>query len=264
MNKYYLMPTHQKLSLPHVKSPLVRLEEEIQQLNRNAGLNDEQRWAEYEKLFNSFFSLTKPQQQQEQPQRSEPPTILSTLESTLPKSLQQKGRQLMQILTTSTGNYGITANGQLQVDGQIIPNSNLVDLINYSVRQQKRVPPPPGWSDFKSVLSQLNIPQEFLAIHHRSNSLPKLRQKRIAKRVSAARKSEDDPDVPDVPDVPVLKPPSFEFTPTYYSSMETTNAPSPPGQSLRFGRTRRASPPYTKPKKKNQSGKGLSWSVWKL
>lgn len=177
MNRYYLLPSGEKppkLSLPQTKSPVERLHEDVNRLNQNPALSDEERWREYEKVFTTFLALTKPRQALPLATTvsEEGETLDKVLNTILPKSLRKKGLHLLQFIGASSpiqeGQYSISSSGELQVRGSNIPNSNIIDLINYAVRQRKVVPMPRGWPEFAILLRRINVPQELLAIRHRT------------------------------------------------------------------------------------------------
>lgn len=53
------------------------------------------------------------------------------------------------------------ANGQVSIKNQVIQNSNILDLLVDVVRA-RQTKPPQGWDKFATLLSELNIPREFI------------------------------------------------------------------------------------------------------
>ena len=60
-----------------------------------------------------------------------------------------------------------TKNGEMIVNGDRMPNTNIVDLIHDFSRYRKSVPPPLGYLDFGYALKRQNIPREGVANQER-------------------------------------------------------------------------------------------------
>ena len=77
-----------------------------------------------------------------------------------PKNLQKQARLLMQRLKEAA-DMGWTAKGELILDGDAIPNTNIVDLINDLLRKRK-TSNPQGWQQLIAKLKAHNIPHELV------------------------------------------------------------------------------------------------------
>ena len=76
---------------------------------------------------------------------------------THPKTLQEKGSQLVSRLKTTQWND----RGELLHEGVVIPDSNIVDLVHDLLRKRKmtdRI----GWQQFASQMHAANIPMELV------------------------------------------------------------------------------------------------------
>lgn len=193
-----------QLHLPTANSPLNALEQSLKKLNTSASLNDDTRWREYERIFNSYFALTGKKggssgpffsSEQQQPE-FETPVISNTSGSdllalfaekditlldriimpiyhSLPKTMQRKGLQLIQFISSMpdvhNGTYQISRRGHLISRGQEVEDSNFLDLIHHAVRSRSaKIPPPKGWNVFLDILKRNNVPRELLAERHLS------------------------------------------------------------------------------------------------
>ena len=76
---------------------------------------------------------------------------------TLPKTLQEKGSQLVSRLKTTKWND----RGELLHEGVAIPGSNVVDLVHHLLRKRKMTDPI-GWQQFASKMHAANIPMELV------------------------------------------------------------------------------------------------------
>ena len=89
-----------------------------------------------------------------------PPTtdIMKEVVTTLPKALQEKGRQLVSRLKTTQWND----RGELLHEGVVVPGSNVVDLVHDLLRKRK-TSDPIGWQQFGSQMRRAaNIPMELV------------------------------------------------------------------------------------------------------
>lgn len=200
MERVYMVPEkayHQKerqLSLPSVNNPLNALDKSLQDLNAQPSLPDTTRWKEYERILNAYFAqqkkayLTSYGPQQQQQQETEDPHLLQALFAglktediqrvigpiyqTLPKTLKDKGMQLMQFIAQTedvrNGIYQVSSKGRILVHGREVPESNLLDLVHYAIRpRRKTVAAPAGWNVFMEFLRRNNAPKELVTLHRR-------------------------------------------------------------------------------------------------
>jgi len=79
----------------------------------------------------------------------------------VPKSLKVKAERLLQRIQAHP-HLTWSDRGELSWQGQLIKNSNLIDLVNDVLRKRKRSAPARGWETFATVLRELNIPQELV------------------------------------------------------------------------------------------------------
>lgn len=182
-----------QLSLPNTNTPTTALEKSLQELNSQSKLSDASRWNEYERILNAFFAHQKkpyltsygsqvmteeiedhhvlqplfPEADKDSIQR-----IITPIYHSLPKSLKEKGMRLLQFMAQTedarNGIYQISSKGHIKVHGQVVPESNILDLVHYAIRpRRKTAPPPAGWNAFLEFLRMNNVPKELLTIHRR-------------------------------------------------------------------------------------------------
>ena len=198
MQRVYMVPEKEyqlpppKLFLPSPNNPTTSLESQLQQLNATPNLSKDARWREYERIFNSFFSFTKKTptsfpsatMTEESTIKSmadilhhlvdsdEPEKIISPIYHTLPKSVREKGLQLILFMSQTPDvqnkTYQVSRSGHIKISGQEISGSNLLDLVHYAVRPKRKITEPHGWTQFLDFLRRNNVPAELLAQHHRS------------------------------------------------------------------------------------------------
>ena len=206
MDHVMLVPTSKKLTLPTSTSPLASLQTALNELNRAVHLSEEERWDRYRSIFQTFFAFThapkslapsRPKETSPVDPLSEnlsplfadksPDTVrqfLVSLMTTLPVNYQKRIVQLLQMLATSsdvhTGNVKFSSDGAMILQGEVIPTSNLIDLLNFASRVRKGVSKPPvGWDQFVDFMVRANVPRE---LYHTSHSSTKPTQARLATR----------------------------------------------------------------------------------
>lgn len=104
------------------------------------------------------------------------PTYIKKL---IPKSYRKKAEILLDILLNNKDKISWKNDGSLVIDNDIIENSNIVDLVNYSLRSLKRSKPN-GWDKFMETLKVIRAPSSCIgnpeAIEHISNISPNTRR----------------------------------------------------------------------------------------
>nr|CAB3265868.1 serine--tRNA ligase, mitochondrial [Phallusia mammillata] len=76
----------------------------------------------------------------------------------MPKSLKHKAARIMRIVNESPG-MDFKPTGQLVVEGDVIPNSNIEDLVHDVVRKTTKIGGPVGWERFMAALNEANVPK---------------------------------------------------------------------------------------------------------
>ena len=98
-------------------------------------------------------------------QSTDPVNIVGTL----PKTLQEKGRQLLSRLSKVAWNE----RGELMHEGVPIPASNAVDLVHDLLRNRKTARDPVGWRQFAKQMRSANIPLELVGNDARRKHMQK-------------------------------------------------------------------------------------------
>ena len=78
----------------------------------------------------------------------------------VPKTMQRKAELLLGMIKNNN-NLTWDEQGVVSYNGKRIHGSNIIDLINYAIRQRKGVEPR-GWKTFSKALHESNIPQEVI------------------------------------------------------------------------------------------------------
>jgi hypothetical protein len=75
----------------------------------------------------------------------------------IPKSYVKKGQSLLDNILQNKQKIWWKEGGEIVVNNQVIPESNIIDLISDTVRPLKRAKPI-GWKQFASVLKDIGVP----------------------------------------------------------------------------------------------------------
>ena len=85
-------------------------------------------------------------------------TMQDRILQSVPKTMQRKAGLLLNMLKDND-NLSWNNQGVVTYKGTQIPGSNIIDLINDTLRQRKGVEPK-GWETFSKALNETNVPQE--------------------------------------------------------------------------------------------------------
>lgn len=81
--------------------------------------------------------------------------------SLIPKSYVKKGELLLNLVSSSNNKICWDETGTVIIDGEKIPESNIVDLVNDSLRALKHSEPI-GWQRFASALKDIKVPLSYI------------------------------------------------------------------------------------------------------
>ena len=88
----------------------------------------------------------------------------------VPKTMQNRAKLLIQKLKDHSDVISWNDNGQLVLEGSIVRNSNIVDLVNDVMRKRKGFNPENS-NTFAKVLAKINVPEDYLKNPDRIDSI---------------------------------------------------------------------------------------------
>ena len=164
----HLVNPKQYQRMDHMMTPIQRtisrLDEEMENILRRSDINDSEKITLYNQVLQRYLEY------QERPKQDTPPTPIAKdlkeeIFMTVPVNLKRKAEAL---LTRVQNDPNITWNerGEFIYQGQIVPGSNMTDLINDALRQRKTFQPH-GWRDFARALRHSNVPQDLVGHRQR-------------------------------------------------------------------------------------------------
>lgn len=90
--------------------------------------------------------------------------LLELIPLTYKKNAQYVLQRLRKILVWDN-------NGVIIYNQSLIPGSNIIDILNFIVRQRKNVIPPTGWHQLHSAVLSLNLPREVAPTVYSTNHI---------------------------------------------------------------------------------------------
>ena len=88
----------------------------------------------------------------------------------VPKTMRNRAKLLIQKLKDHSDVISWNDNGQSTLEGSIIPNSNIVDLVNDIMRKRKGFNPDHS-NTFAKALTKINVPEDYVRNNDRIDSI---------------------------------------------------------------------------------------------
>ena len=113
----------------------------------------------------------------------------------VPKTMQNRAKLLIQKLKDHSDVISWNDNGQLVLEGSIVPNSNIVDLVNDVMRKRKGFNPEHS-NTFAKALAKINVPEDYLRNPDRIDSIRWYRRLQDSQAPGTSFVSESPTEVP--------------------------------------------------------------------
>ena len=113
----------------------------------------------------------------------------------VPKTMQNRAKLLIKKLKDHSDVISWNDNGQLVSEGSIVPNSNIVDLINDVMRKRKGFNPEHS-STFAKAFAKINVPEDYLRNPDRIDSIRWYRRLQDSQAAGPSFVSESPSEVP--------------------------------------------------------------------
>ena len=125
-------------------------------------------------------------EEEEKPQgeqiEEKPDEIETDILESVPATMKSRTRQLIKKLKANKDIIGWNEQGQMVFKGTTIPGTNIVDLVNDSLRQRKNFNPE-GWELFSKALGHLNVPEGIVRNENRLGLVREYKTKGIPEGV---------------------------------------------------------------------------------
>jgi len=171
MRKAILVPSDfAQQSVKPVDDTLIRLHSEMMNTIPNDSIPLDIKMIKYNQILQRYKFL---QNERDKPYRLEiedPSTIYSTITENVFDGIPKRQFPLAKLLTdfiSKQQNIKIETNGELNIDGTIIKNSKIIDLVHDLSRNRKTHPAIVGIKPFAKALKHANIPIEYIGNKNR-------------------------------------------------------------------------------------------------
>lgn len=178
----------EKASTPHSTHSSSReddLSTEMKRILDNRVMSDSDKWKQYQQVLRRFLHLAATNRQPitmpiveresdgkvvdydeaairpKQPRRDGDTMIEDIIES-LPTAYKTETRGLLRAMVKRPDLIRWDSNGTVYTNDEMIPNSNIIDIVHNIVRARKTSQVPSGWTQVMSVLRELNVPSTYL------------------------------------------------------------------------------------------------------
>ena len=133
---------------------------------------------EKQKLFNAYFErFLELRRQKETPtpvkkeeQRAEPQLSNDDVVESIPKTMRPRATALLSRLKAKPDVITWDKTGQVKIEGETIPGSNISDLVSDAMRSRKNFNPT-GSKEFFQALSKMNVPKDLVRNQERWKQL---------------------------------------------------------------------------------------------
>ena len=171
------LQVHQQLThLPMVKA-MSALDRDMDDVLSHQDLTTDDKVKEYNQVLRRYVNYEDKRKMVEQtpiqmqmvgspePTLTSPPSettdlIEQELIKSVPKTMKKKAELLVNRIRNSP-NMRWTDKGELVYKDQVMPNTNVADLVNDTLRRRKNFEPQ-GWQTFARALKETNVPQDLI------------------------------------------------------------------------------------------------------
>ena len=182
VKRLILAPEHiasKKTLVPPLNSQVKELDSEMGNVLDRQDISADEKVKMYDQTFQRFLNyydkrmnkpvrvdVVKPEDtqpidvQQAEPFET-PDEVENDIIESVPATMQSRARQLVKKLKENKEFVRWNDQGQMIFKGRTIPGTNIVDLVNDTLRQRKNFNPP-GWELFSKALGNLNVPESIV------------------------------------------------------------------------------------------------------
>jgi len=148
-----------KVNAP-LDTAVTNVDSKMQHILQDKNLSDYDKEKLFSQELGKYMSMREQKHQELNTQMS-PHRIDTDMLTTIPKTFRNKAAALLNYLQADK-DIKWDDRGQLIIEGQLISNSHIVDLIHDALRSRKKVGRAKGWRELSSHLKRRNIPKELI------------------------------------------------------------------------------------------------------
>ncbi len=175
------LQVHQQISHMPMAKAMTFLDQDMEAVLSRHDLNTDEKVKRYNQVLQRYVNYEDKRKEIEQApiqMQLQAPSVTSHESSVMspdpievevlasvPKTMKKKAELLLQRIKTSPS-IRWTEKGELIYKDQMIPNTNISDLVNDTLRKRKRFEPE-GWQTFAQALKETNVPQDLVGHEER-------------------------------------------------------------------------------------------------
>jgi hypothetical protein len=153
------------------------LDTTMTQIMRQQYADDSEKWKKYNEALQRYLHFAgetrKPLTLELSTEQSSSSAVREQLYSVMPKKYKEQAVKIYDYLANSPLTWDTT--GAVSVDGTLIPQSNIIDLISDLTRSRKHFIPH-GSTQFIQALGRINIPLDLIGNEHHRTAILKAKQ----------------------------------------------------------------------------------------
>ena len=163
--------TKEQQTFSPIVGQLANLDQELQKIMSDPSLSTDAKYQLYQQTFSRYQHLkhqqfpTAPAPVISQPVQTQtnPQIPKDAILDSLPKPSRRKGKILIDHLNRQSNAIQWLPSGELKLSGNVIPGSNITDLVHYVTRKRPTAQPPVGSDSFMQLLAETNVPREAIS-----------------------------------------------------------------------------------------------------
>lgn len=163
--------SHQQIKPNTRRSDTVsELDREMLNLLNNKSLSDQDKWSQYQQVLQRYLHFTS---QNRKPIHIPVVDLVSNVKvkhdelkneeliGTFSKAYKMEIKNILNHIGRRPDKIDWDNDGMVYIDGERVPNSNIVDLLHDVIRAKKATQPP-GWEQLMHALKDISTPTEFI------------------------------------------------------------------------------------------------------
>ena len=124
--------------------------------------------------ISSVRVVGKKEEEQQPPQPQQEQLADTTIVEPIPKTMRDRATALLNRLKTRSDLISWDKSGQVKIEGETIPDSNISDLVSDALRSRKGFNPA-GAKEFFQTLSKMNMPKDLVRNQQRWKQMVELK-----------------------------------------------------------------------------------------
>ena len=160
----------QRLETSPLMGTTMHKDTQISDILQRTDVSDDEKQKLFNTYFERFLALRRqkeaPVMKEQQQQQAEPQLSDADVVEPIPVTMRPRATALLSRLKAQPGAVTWDKTGQVKIEGETIPGSNISDLVSDAMRSRKGFNPT-GAKEFFQALSKLNVPRDLVRNQNR-------------------------------------------------------------------------------------------------